>query len=115
MADLIKNGSRGPHVTELQNKLAQLGYKNDADGIYGPQTGKIVRDLQSLFGYTVDGLVGEGTMRLIDAQIGYSWNATAPDAHERALRAQGKADEADALARERMANASLGKEKSAKI
>ena len=111
---LIKNGSRGPEVTELQNKLAQLGFENDADGIFGPQTEKIVRELQSLFGYTVDGIVGAGTMRLIDAQIGYGWNATAEDAEERALRSQGKTDEADALARARMAQAAAASLKSAK-
>ncbi|MCB9617402.1 MAG: hypothetical protein H6721_14815 [Sandaracinus sp.] len=56
---------------------------------------------QSLFGYTVDGIVGEGTERLIEQQLGYGWNAGAPDAVERALRAQGKHDEADAMKRQR--------------
>lgn len=87
---LLKNGSRGDEVTVLQGKLNQLGFGLEADGIFGDATHKSVVDLQSMFGYTVDGLVGEGTQKLIDAQIGYGWNVNAPDAQEKALRAQGK-------------------------
>jgi len=87
---LLKNGSRGDEVTTLQGKLNQLGFGLDADGIFGEATHKAVIDLQSMFGYTVDGLVGEGTMGLIDAQIGYGWNVTAEDAQAKALQAQGK-------------------------
>ncbi|MFT5355751.1 MAG: peptidoglycan hydrolase-like protein with peptidoglycan-binding domain [Polyangiales bacterium] len=87
---LLKNGSRGDDVTVLQGKLNQLGFGLDADGIFGDGTHKAIVDVQSMFGYTVDGLVGEGTMKLIDAQVGYGWNVTAPDAQEKALRAQGK-------------------------
>lgn len=102
---LMKNGSRGDEVKSLQTKLGQLGYDLSTDGIFGDGTDKVVRNLQSLFGYTVDGIVGEGTLGLIDAQLGYGWNATAPDATERALRAQGKGAEADALKAQREAGA----------
>lgn len=97
MGNLLKNGSRGEDVKALQQKLGQLGFDVEADGIFGNATDKTVRELQALFGYTVDGIVGDGTTGLIDAQIGYGWNYKAPDAAERALRAQGKAAEADAL------------------
>ena len=103
---LLKNGTRGDEVKSLQSKLAQLGFDVDADGIFGNATDKTVRELQSLFGYTVDGIVGDGTTALIDAQIGYAWNYKAPDAAERALRAQGKNAEADALKAAREAKAS---------
>ena len=42
-----------------------------------------------MFGYTVDGIVGRGTARLIDAQLGYDFNVKADDAMRRALEAQG--------------------------
>ena len=87
---ILKNGSRGSEVTVLQGKLNQLGFGLETDGIFGEKTHKAVVDLQSMFGYTVDGLVGEGTMGLIDAQIGYGWNVNAEDAQEKALAAQGK-------------------------
>jgi peptidoglycan hydrolase-like protein with peptidoglycan-binding domain len=103
---LMKNGSRGDEVKALQTKLGKLGYDIAADGIFGDGTEKVVRNLQALFGYTVDGIVGEGTVGLIDAQLGYGWNAGAPDASERALRAQGKNAEADALKAQREAGAS---------
>ncbi len=87
---LLKNGSRGDEVTTLQGKLNQLGFGLDTDGIFGEATHKAIIDLQSMFGYTVDGLVGEGTLGLIDAQIGYGWDVNAPDAQAKALQAQGK-------------------------
>ncbi len=94
---IMKNGSKGETVKELQGNLLKLGFDVQTDGSFGPNTEKSVRDLQRMFGYTVDGIVGEGTGRLIEAQLGYGWNAKARDAEERALRAQGKSGEADAL------------------
>ena len=87
---LIKRGSRGDQVKELQTKLGKLGYTIGTDGIYGDETEKAVINLQQLFGYTTDGIVGDGTQKLIDAQMGYGWNINLPDAKERALRSQGK-------------------------
>ena len=87
---IIKKGAKGDSVKDLQGKLGQLGFKLEADGIFGDDTERAVTDLQTMFGYDVDGLVGEGTMGLIDAQIGYGWNVQQPDAQEKALRAQGK-------------------------
>jgi peptidoglycan hydrolase-like protein with peptidoglycan-binding domain len=87
---LLRKGSRGADVRQLQEKLGRLGFDLKADGIFGDDTEKAVIQLQSMFGYTVDALVGDGTQRLIDAQLGYGWSAKAPDAAERALAAQGK-------------------------
>ena len=91
MSKLLKNGSKGDEVTALQKQLTELGYDIDVDGHFGPQTEKAVLALQGAFGYTVDGLVGDGTKGLIKAQIGYGWNAKAPDAADKAAAAQGKA------------------------
>lgn len=91
MTNLIKRGTKGENVTELQTKMNQLGFKMVVDGVYGENTEAAVKELQTLFGYTVDGIVGEGTTSLINAQIGYGWNVTAPDAKQRAQGSQTKA------------------------
>jgi peptidoglycan hydrolase-like protein with peptidoglycan-binding domain len=91
MATMLKEGSRGDDVTRLQESLRKLGYDVSVDGIFGKDTDFAVRTLQQSFGYSVDGLVGPGTLQLIEQQIGYGWNAKLPDAQERAKQAQGKA------------------------
>ncbi|MBN8617054.1 MAG: peptidoglycan-binding protein [Deltaproteobacteria bacterium] len=110
MTTLLRNGSKGDEVRSLQEKLTRLGYALEADGHFGPTTEKTVRELQRVFGYTADGIVGDGTTRLIDQQINYGWNATAPDAEEHGLRAQGKAHEADALRARREASGNASKQ-----
>ncbi|MEM1417700.1 MAG: peptidoglycan-binding domain-containing protein [Myxococcota bacterium] len=89
---LLKRGSNGGEVKEFQQKLGQLGFDVDADGAFGDQTLIAVVQLQTLFGYTVDGLVGDGTKGLVDAQVGYGWNIKDGDALAKALKAQGKLD-----------------------
>ena len=86
---LLRKGSEGSEVKELQAKLGKLGYEVTADGKYGPVTEWAVKNLQAMFGYTIDGIVGDGTDKLIDAQIGYGWNAKGDGAQKSALRAQG--------------------------
>ena len=90
MSKMLKNGSKGEAVTALQKQLVTLGYAIKVDGDFGAGTEKAVLSLQGSFGYDTDGIVGPGTQGLIDAQIGYGWNATAPDAYEKAQKAQGK-------------------------
>lgn len=85
---LLRKGSRGDDVRELQMKLHRLGFDLAADGVFGDDTERAVTQLQTLFGYTVDAIVGDGTMKLIEAQIGHHWNVQAPDAAALAMRAQ---------------------------
>lgn len=91
MSDMLKNGSKGEQVVKLQTNLQKLGYDVTVDGMFGPTTEKAVKALQKIFGYNTDGIVGPVTLRLIDQQIGYAWNAKAPDAEERAKQAQSHA------------------------
>jgi peptidoglycan DL-endopeptidase CwlO len=98
MSTLLKYGAKGDQVLALQNKLGKLGFGAEADGHYGPATRSAVEDLQSLFGYDIDGEVGDATAKLIDAQLGYGFNADAPDAVKRGLAAQGKKDAHGSLA-----------------
>jgi len=88
---LLKKGSKGAEVTTLQKQLAQLGYEVGVDGDFGGRTHWGVTNLQAMFGYSIDGIVGEGTQKLIDAQLGHGWNAKAEGAHQAALNAQGLA------------------------
>ncbi|MDP3278886.1 MAG: peptidoglycan-binding domain-containing protein [Deltaproteobacteria bacterium] len=75
MADTLKKGSKGDSVKALQEKLGMLGYTLAADGDFGNGTEDAVRQLQKSFGYTVDGIVGDGTMFLVDQQLGLGWKA----------------------------------------
>lgn len=83
---LLKNGTKGENVKELQKNLQKLGYNIEADGIFGPKTEEAVKTFQKTFNYTVDGIVGDGTTKLIAAQIAYGWNATDPKALELAAK-----------------------------
>jgi putative chitinase len=53
---LLKNGSKGEEVKQLQTLLG-LG----ADGIFGPGTEAKVKEWQAANGLTADGIVGDGT------------------------------------------------------
>jgi soluble lytic murein transglycosylase-like protein len=55
-ADVLKRGSRGPAVVQLQSKLGIA-----ADGVFGPQTARAVRRYQAGKGLVVDGVVGPQT------------------------------------------------------
>jgi peptidoglycan hydrolase-like protein with peptidoglycan-binding domain len=90
---ILKRGSRGPQVRELQKQLAHLGLNVEADGIFGENTERAVIQLQTMWGYDVDGIVGPGTEFLIEKRTKEGWNAQHPDAMEKALRAQGKLPE----------------------
>lgn len=63
---LVKKGSKGAAVVELQqslNAVANAGLK--PDGIFGPKTESAVKIFQSSKGLTVDGIVGPKTWRAL--------------------------------------------------
>jgi len=86
---MLIQGARGKEVQDLQKKLHQLGYEVKVDGIFGPITRWAVLNVQAMFGYNIDGVVGEGTQKLLDTQVRFGWNFRAGDAQDRALKAQG--------------------------
>ena len=53
---LLKNGSRGEEVKQLQAKLGL-----NADGNFGPMTETKVKEWQAANGLAADGIVGDGT------------------------------------------------------
>jgi len=75
--EILKKGSKGDAVRELQQQLVTLGYKVAVDGDFGGGTEGAVLHLQKSFGYTVDGKVGDGTRFLINQQIGLGWKSNA--------------------------------------
>jgi GH25 family lysozyme M1 (1,4-beta-N-acetylmuramidase) len=58
---LIKKGSKGSAVLQLQKLLNKLGYKLEEDGSFGPATDAAVKAYQKAHGLEVDGEVGPKT------------------------------------------------------
>lgn len=71
-SDLIKEGMRGSEVKTLQLNLIKLGYslsKYGADGVFGAETERAVRNFQSDQKITVDGIVGPVTKNRINQAL----------------------------------------------
>jgi hypothetical protein len=66
---LLRVGSRGPAVVQLQLEL-NAWHPNDVnlavDGVFGPATEAVVRHCQTLAGITVDGVVGAQTRGVLN-------------------------------------------------
>jgi N-acetylmuramoyl-L-alanine amidase len=61
-AAVLRKGSTGGEVKELQRRLKMWGYYNgEVDGIYGSQTVEAVKYFQRKNGLTVDGVAGKAT------------------------------------------------------
>jgi peptidoglycan hydrolase-like protein with peptidoglycan-binding domain len=65
-AELLKVGSRGERVRELQALLQQLGYDVTLDGSFGEKTRLAVVDFQTKKGLPADGQVGNETFDLLE-------------------------------------------------
>ena len=63
---VLRNGSKGQDVKDLQSRLAGLGYyTGDIDGEFGPGTKEAVTAFQKANGLEADGIVGEETRNLL--------------------------------------------------
>ena len=59
---VLRRGSRGVAVRYLQNKLASKLYDTGtADGVFGANTERAVREFQTENGLVSDGIVGKNT------------------------------------------------------
>ena len=67
---IIKKGSKGQDVIELQQALKKLGYNvGVVDGVFGPGTELQVEKFQEASELHPDGLVGKGTLREINEAL----------------------------------------------
>lgn len=74
-AATYKKGSVGSGVTELQQKLQNLGYYGGAvDGIYGDRTKSAVTNYQRDMGLAADGIAGSKTLSSLGLSSGGSDN-----------------------------------------
>lgn len=69
---LVRDGSRGESVRQVQSLLIEQGYLADsADGICGPNTVAAIRHFQQDNNLTVDGICGNGTYRVLSGGADY--------------------------------------------
>ena len=65
-APVMRTGSKGQEVKDLQTRLSALGFYNgDIDGVFGPGTKEAVTAFQKTNGLEADGIVGEETRELL--------------------------------------------------
>jgi len=68
---ILKQGSSGPDVTALQQKLKALGFDpNGVDGNFGPGTTKAVIAFQQSKGLGADGVAGPATLAALQSSDG---------------------------------------------
>lgn len=68
---VLQKESESSEVKVLQKDLIKMGYlSSDVTGYYGDLTEKAVRKLQDDYGYEVDGIAGEATLKLLDRLMG---------------------------------------------
>jgi N-acetylmuramoyl-L-alanine amidase len=78
-APLLRRGSVGPDVENLQQSLAVLGYYAGwIDGDFGPMTEKAVIDFQASAGLETDGIVGPLTWEALKRATRVSRGLTGP-------------------------------------
>ncbi len=58
---LLRTGSTGQAVVDLQKSLRALGHPIDADGVFGPETERAVKAFQQQHGLLRDGVLGKET------------------------------------------------------
>jgi len=74
---MLRNGSSGSEVEDLQRKLAGQGINpGPVDGIFGPKTEDAVKRFQERAGLDADGIAGPKTMAALEG--GAASSATSP-------------------------------------
>lgn len=93
-AQVIRQGSTGNHVREMQTRLKAWGYyTGNVDGIFGPLTEQAVRYFQRVNGLVVDGIVGRQTANAIGISLHNSgYNAANMDLLARVIHAEARGE-----------------------
>lgn len=84
MSTILRRGSKGAAVRDLQTRLAALGPRLLADGVFGPATEGAVRSFQSAYGLVVDGIAGPQTLAAL-RQAGAPAKAGRPEPDKSAM------------------------------
>ena len=72
-AAVLRQGSRGNEVKEVQRRLKQWGYySGSVDGIFGAGTKSAVIAFQRKNGLTADGIVGKATYKALGMTASYN-------------------------------------------
>ena len=72
MTAILRQGSKGGEVKEVQRRLKTWGYYSGAvDGIFGAGTRKAVIAFQKKNGLTADGIVGKATYKALGMNSSY--------------------------------------------
>ncbi len=66
---ILKRGSQGDDVTELQTNLTALAVECDIDGVFGAKTEAAVKHFQLGYGLEADGVAGPKTIKLIEEEV----------------------------------------------
>lgn len=93
---LSKYGSTGSEVTQIQQKLSDLGfYKGNIDGVYGSSTKSAVTAFQRDRGLTADGIAGSRTLSalgLSSATEKYGYTQSEIDLLARTISAESRGE-----------------------
>lgn len=93
---ILRVGSSGDNVLDLQNKLKNLGYTIDADSVYGSQTKSVVEQFQKDYGLDVDGVAGDqtfGKLNSLASNTGTQAEQKAPAVEPVSVQPYQKSDE----------------------
>mgnify|MGYP000670995844 CR=1 FL=1 len=64
---ILRKGQQSPDVLNLERALQGLGYSGfEADGFFDEKTENVIKNIQKTNGLSVDGIVGEQTLAVID-------------------------------------------------
>jgi len=66
---VLRRGTKGAEVRQVQEALVALGYSTTIDGKFGPATAQAVKSFQASSGLTDDGVVGPATLSALSAGV----------------------------------------------
>ncbi len=66
---VLRRGSKGVEVRQVQEALVALGYSTTIDGKFGPATAQAVKSFQASSDLTDDGVVGPATLSALSAAV----------------------------------------------
>lgn len=88
-----KQGSTGQTVTQIQQKLKNLGYYSySIDGVYGSRTVTAVKKFQRAKGLTVDGICGTNTLKALGISSGASQSSVDVNLLARLISAEARGE-----------------------